>query len=572
VISRNPTGFWLGTQSGGLVNLNLKEKSITRFTIENGLPNNTINAILKEDNNILWLSTNHGISRFDIEAKLFASYSTEDGLPTNNFNMNSAYKDGNGTMYFGSQDGVVYFDPADIKVNPFQAVPVITGIQLFNKEVLVGDTINKQVVLDKPVPLLDQISLNHKNNILTFSFASMHYASPANNQYAYKLDNLEDDWNYVDAKRRTASYTSLPSGEYLFRLKATNSDGVWSDEASITIVVQPPWWNTNWFRLVILLVLVLLTYALFRLRIRNIKARNITLKNLVAEKTAGLKEQNQKIQEMADLIHEIDQSKLKFFINVSHEFRTPLTLILGPVANLLKSSGLSSSEKEDVRLIERNGYRLLRLTNQLLDSSELDRDTLRLQVAQSDIVDFVREIAHAFEFRADNMDIDYRFESNVKSAMGWFDGDKIEKILYNLISNALKFTNVRGRIRVNMVIRNHQLQLEVIDSGIGIEQDKLDRIFDRFYQVEENDRRRMGTGIGLNLAKKLAEKHKGSLIATSKIGKGTKFVLTVPRGAACSPSSHRRSPSISTAASPSKRACRASSHLTVRCVLRPRRR
>ncbi len=530
VISESSSGFWLGTQSGGLVNLNLEEGSIVRYTLKDGLPGNTINGILKETDNVLWLSTNHGISRFDIVNHSFTNYSIDDGLPTNNFNMNSAYKDQNGIMYFGSLDGVVYFNPEDIRPNPFPAIPIITGIQLFNREISVGDTINKQVVLEQPVPLLDKITLNHKNNIISFSFASMHFASPANNQYAYKLENLEEDWNYVDAQRRVASYTSLPHGEYLFRLKASNSDGAWSDEASMVIIVNPPFWNTNWFRAILLLLLILLTYALFRIRIRTIKARNITLKKLVAEKTAGLARQNNKIQKMADRLHEADQSKLKFFMNVSHEFRTPLTLILGPVSNLLKSPRLTSTEKEDVRLIERNGYRLLRLTNQLLDSTDLDRDTLKLQVAKSDIVAFIREIARAFEFRADNMDIDYRFEANVPTALGWFDGDKIEKILYNLISNALKFTRVRGKIRVKLAIENHQLRLEVVDNGIGIDQAKLDRVFERFYQVEETDRRRMGTGIGLNLAKKLAEKHKGTLNATSVVDQGTTFILTIPIG------------------------------------------
>ena len=529
VINEHPDGFWIGTQSGGLVNLILETRTVQRYTIENGLPGNTVNAILKESDQVLWISTNNGLSRFDIEQNEFSNYSTNDGLPSDNFNINAAYKDERGYMYFGSIDGIVYFDPNRIKSNPYAAHPIITGIQLFNKQVQVGDTINKQVVLNQPVQGLEEMTLNHKNNILTFSFSSMHYASPDNNRYAYKLDNLEEDWNYVDASRRNAAYTSLPSGKYTFRVKATNSDGVWSEnEATLDIVILPPWWNTNWFRFLMLVILILLTYALFRLRIRNIKARNVTLKKLVAEKTAGLERQNRKIQEMADRLHEVDQSKLKFFMNISHEFRTPLTLILGPVANLLKSNRLTNAEKEDVRLIERNGHRLLRLTNQLMDSSDLDRDTLRLKVAKSDIVAFVKEIVQAFEFRADNMDIDYRFDTDLKTQMGWFDGDKIEKILYNLISNALKFTSVRGKIRVNMNVIQHTLKVEVVDNGIGIEQRKLDRIFERFYQVEESDRRRMGTGIGLNLAKKLAEKHKGTLTATSKVGEGTQFVLTIP--------------------------------------------
>jgi len=531
VIHEADQGFWIGTQSGGLVYLNTTERSVKRFTMKDGLPSNTINAILQENDNVLWISTNNGISRFDHELQEFANYSINDGLPSNYFNMNSAYKDDKGVMYFGSQDGVVYFSPGDIKPNPFQAAPVITGIQLFNRPVLVGDTINKQVVLQQPIMALDAVTLNHRNNIIAFSFSSMHFASPENNRYAYKLENLEEDWNYIDASRRTATYTSLPNGTYTFRLRATNSDGVWGEqEASLQVLILPPWWNTNWFRLVMLAMLLFLIYALYRLRIRGIKARNINLKKLVAEKTKGLEKQNHKIQKMADRLHEADQSKLKFFMNVSHEFRTPLTLILGPISDLLKSTRLSTTEKDELKLIERNGYRLLRLTNQLLDSSDLDRDTLRLQVAKSDIAAFIKGIAQAFEFRADNMDIDYRFESNVKSAPGWFDGDKIEKILYNLISNALKFTNVRGRIRVKLLIKDQQLRLEVIDNGIGMEQGQLDRVFERFYQVEETNRRRMGTGIGLNLAKKLAEKHKGTLTATSQVNQGTTFVLTIPLG------------------------------------------
>ncbi len=531
VINEHPEGFWIGTQSGGLVKLDLETRSVKRFTTEHGLPGNTVNAILKENDHILWISTNNGLSRYDIKKNQFSNYSTDDGLPSNNFNMNAAYKDHNGHMYFGSIDGIVHFNPDQIKPNPFASSPIITGIQLFNKEVLVGDSINNQVVLHQPASRAAEITLNHRNNILTFNFSSMHYASPNNNMYAYKLDNLEEDWNYVEASRRNAAYTSLPSGKYIFRVKATNSDGVWGkDEATLEIIMLPPWWHTNWFRFILLALLLLLTYALFRLRTRNIKARNITLKKLVTEKTAGLEMQNRKIQEMADRLHNADQSKLKFFMNISHEFRTPLTLILGPVANLMRSPRLTRTEKEDVRLIERNGHRLLRLTNQLMDSSDLDRDTLKLKVAKSDIVAFIKEIAAAFDFRADNMDIDYQFVTNQPSEVGWFDGDKIEKILYNLISNALKFTNVRGKIRVIATIQDQTLQVEVIDNGIGIKQSKLDRIFERFYQVEESDRRRMGTGIGLNLAKKLAEKHKGTLTATSKVGEGTQFVLTIPIG------------------------------------------
>ena len=530
-IAELPSGLWIGSQSGGLVRADRLSRKITRFNRADGLPGNSVKSILSENDSVLWISTNAGLSRFDISSKSFENYTTADGLPSDNFNKNSALELADGTMFFGSVKGVCYFHPSQIRGNSHDAQPAITGLQLFHKDVAVGDTINGQVVLVSPLTLTDEVILNHRNNILSFTFSSMHFASPANNQYAYKLDNLEDEWNYVDASERTVSYTSLPDGRYVFRVRASNSDGRWGEsEATLKIVILPPWWHTTWFRLILLLLVLTLSYLLYRLRVQNIRGRNKMLEKMVEEKTMDLQEQNLEIQEMSRKLHVMDQQKIRFFMNVSHEFRTPLTLIMGPLGNLVNSPNLQRSEQEDMRIVERNAHRLLRLTNQLLDANDLERDTLKLRVGEGDIVQFSREIVAAFEYRAHFMDIDYRFQTGVETYVCWFDGDKIEKILFNLISNAFKFTSKGGQIAVKLQLEENRVELSVTDTGIGIEAEQLENIFERFYQVDSQDQRRTGTGIGLNLAKKLAQKHLGNLTVDSVYGEGTTFSLSVPVG------------------------------------------
>ena len=528
-ICPHDAGLWLGTQSAGLVNLDLSDNTIQRFNKSDGLPDNTIESILVQNDSILWLSTNEGLCRFNYLQRTSTNYTVSDGLPSNNFNTNSALKSSNGTMYFGTSSGLVFFHPDEIHNNPYHARPTLTELQLFNQKISAGDTINKQVVLTKSLSSSDLITLNHKNNVFTIGFSSMHFASPSNNLYAYKLDGLESDWNYVTADRRIASYAGLPQGTYTFSVKATNSDGVWSPEiASVVIEILPPWWSSSWFRFFMLLVLVFLIYVLFLLRTRAINRRNQALSQMVEEKTEDLSRQNLELQEMANKLHEADQSKIRFLMNISHEFRTPLSLILGPVTDLIKSPRLNDNEKEDVKIIERNGHRLLRLTNQIMDLNELDKDALKLQVAKGDIVSFCKDIAHAFDYRAEHKDINYKFESSETSYQGWFDGDKIEKILYNLISNAMKFTPSRGSVRVKLHIEDEKLRVVVEDSGIGLSKNQSKQVFDRFYQVEDPTLRRSGTGIGLNLTRNLVEKHKGQIFVSSTKGHGSSFSLEIP--------------------------------------------
>ncbi|MFY0654580.1 MAG: response regulator [Cyclobacteriaceae bacterium] len=524
--------IWLGTQSAGLVKIDLSKQTLSRYNKGTALDGKSIRSIIKHKND-LWMGSNYGLIKFNINNQSTQIYLKEDGLLGNEFSKNSYLVSADGTFYFGGTAGFVKFKPDEIKDNTFEVAPQITNVKLFNQNVGVGDTINDQVVLPKDLGALESLTLNHKNNIISFEFASMHLIAPTKNKYAYMLEGLEEDWNYVDADRRIAAYTSLPSGEYKFKVRATNNDGLWSEQiASMNIVILPPWWDTPAFKLVVLILLFALTYFLYVLRVQSIRQSNKELERLVDEKMEDLKRQNEEIQAMADQLHEVDQSKIKFFMNVSHEFRTPLTLILGPVANLLKSHRLKLEDIENAKLIERNGHRLLRLTNQLLDSSDLERDALKLKVAHGDIVDYIGQIVHAFDFRADSLNINYEFSTNIQTQKGWFDGDKLEKILYNLISNAIKFTGENGRVGVNLTVQNDELVVNVEDDGIGMSQDDLERIFERYFQIDDMSQRRTGTGIGLNFAKKLALKHKGDLKVSSELGKGSTFTLTLPIGEA----------------------------------------
>lgn len=523
------SNLWIGTYAGGLVKLDKSNLTIERFVKEDGLSGNTVRGILSENDRHLWISTTTGLSQFDIETKQFKNYTKEDGIQGNEFNVNSYFKSSDNTFYFGGTEGLTMFRPEEIKDNPYPAMPRITNLHLFNEQVTVGDTINGQIVLPKIIDEVDQLVLNHKNKIISIEFASMHMTSPTKNQYKYMLEGLEEDWNIVNAGRRLATYTSLPAGDYIFRLRATNNDGIWSDnEATLNIEVLPPWWNSLPFRVFFLMVLLSLVLLLFRIRIMSIRLRNKKLQAMVEEKTVSLKAQNKEIQLMSDKLQEAAQSKIGFFMNVSHEFRTPLALILGPAANLIASSHLSDLDRENVNLIERNGHRLLRLTNQLLDSANLERGSLKLKVAQGDVVDYVLQIVHAFDFRAETISANYQFSTNEAKFTCWFDGDKLEKILYNLISNAFKFTEYPAKISIDLKVNSSTLIIMVTDNGLGLTKEEVNKIFDRFYQVDNKNRRKTGTGIGLNLAKLLAQKHKGDLTVESNQGEGSRFSLKIP--------------------------------------------
>lgn len=518
-------GFvWFGTFDG-LNKLNLKDNTIKKYFSKDGLPNNVITGILEDDHYNLWISTTKGLSKFSPEKETFQNYYVYDGLVTDNFNASSSYKNSNGEMYFGGRNGLNRFHPDSIKINNFQPPVYITDFKLFNRSVPVRTGKSQSdFYLIQQINFCKEIALNYDQNVITLEFIALDYLSLEKNQYRYRLIGFEEDWSPPGYKR-DVTYTNLRPGEYTFNVIASNNDGIWNTEgASLIIKVLPPFWRTHWAYgfYAFLVVSILYLFRKWILHEAGIK-RKIELEELEIRK-----------------LHEIDTLKNQFFSNVSHEFRTPLTLIIGPLEKLLEGDK-NELQKLQIKLIQRNANRLLRLINQLMDFRKIEEAGLALNLTRNDIVLFIKEIVSAFDQEAGERNINFSYNSSHPSLNIWFDMDKLDKIIYNLLSNAFKYTPDKGTITISLSIDRdavgksenitersaRQFKITVQDSGIGVPKEYQSKIFDRFYQVK-NTMTTHGTGIGLSLTYELVKLHQGNIIVQSEPGKGAEFSVVMP--------------------------------------------
>jgi signal transduction histidine kinase/ligand-binding sensor domain-containing protein/DNA-binding response OmpR family regulator len=504
-ILEDKTGsLYFGTNNG----LGRYEPSVKRFDFFNdksGLPHNLVWQILDDNHGNYWLSTWKGISKFDTKTDKFQNYDASYGLPENGLSNAGSCKTDNGEMYFGCPSAVVRFHPDSIKNNPFIPPIVITSIQKF----------------EKSVPISKKIDLSYDENFLSFEFITLSYISPERNQYAYKMEGVDTGWIY-SGTRRYASYPNLDPGEYIFKVKGSNNDGVWNEAGTyITIIITPPFWKTWWAYLSYAGIFIFTLYG-----VRRYDMNRIALKNKIKIDGAILKERE-----------EMDGIKSKFFTNISHEFRTPLTLILGPAEKIEKSE--SSNPVKDAGIITRNSKRLLQLVNQLLDLSKLDAGKLKLETFPANIVSFVKGIALSFESLSEAKDVVTKIKSDKEFIEVYFDKEKMFKVFSNLLSNACKFTPERGNVIVSITeTLNNTVEIRIKNTGIGIPQKELPKLFDRFYQVDSSQTKEYeGTGIGLALVKELIELHNGSISVDSKESnpeekeKGwTEFTINLPLG------------------------------------------
>lgn len=555
-IHKDNKGFiWLALDRGGIMKFDPETKETKRYTKKDGLSSDYAYAIYEDKQGYLWISTLNGISKFDPEKEVFRNYFKEDGLPGNQFAYGAHFKDPDGKIYFGGTYGIVSFYPDQIKDNPFKPSVFFTNLWLQNQKVEIGDTVNNQVVLDQNISQLEQLRLNHKNNDFTIGFQAIHYVNPQQNRYKFKLEGYDQDWRYTDGTNNRVQYANLSPGKYVLTVFAANYDGLWSEKScDLVISILAPWWQSWWFRVITLAVIIGTGFLYVRIRTYHLKGQKAILEKKVAEKTIELKQTNDKLQirnneviKMAQQLHEQDQAKLNFYTNISHEFRTPLTLIMGPVNYLYRLKRVSPEVIEgQLSIVRRNVSRLLRLTNQLLDISELDAGFMKLSIHEENIIYFVKSLASAFDNKAEKLNLNYQVISNKEAYTCWFDPDKLEKILYNLLSNAFKFTQEKGIIIVRVNISQSKehvssygfnpsmqenktcLIVQVEDTGLGIPQDQLTKIFDRFYQVNNIKGRKAGTGIGLALTKQLIEKHRGQIMVNSELGKGSVFTFWIP--------------------------------------------
>ena len=502
--------IWFGTSGAGLNKYNIENNKFTLFTTDDGLPNNVIYGILSDKENKLWLSTNNGISHFDTEKIIFQNYNIFDGLQSNEFNTYSYYKSKTGELFFGGIEGITYFNPDEIVKNPIVPKVVITDFLLFNKTV---SPQKSNSPLSKSITETDKIYLSYNQNNIGFKFVSLDFTSPENNKYAYKLENFDNNW--IDAlDEGIANYSHLPTGEYVFRVKGSNNDGVWNEVgASVKIIIAPPYWATWWaYALYLLLLLGILFVIIQFYKKREVLKHQVQIQNI--EKKS---------------LEELNELKSQFYAGISHEFRTPLTLILGPTYQLLEEI-TDSNKKHQLKLIRDNGEKLTKLVNQLLDLSKSEARKMPVHFSKGDIVLFINTQVLAFKTFAESKNIKINFSSESKSIIMNFDSDIIEKIISNLLSNALKFTNEFGEIYISLnSTKDKMLIISVKDNGIGIEKSEHEKIFESFYQIKKtNTLKDVGTGIGLALVKELVVLHSGLISIESEVNVGTTFIVKLP--------------------------------------------
>ena len=516
--------FWVSTYFNGLLLVD-KEKLVVlkNYTEKEGLPYNTITNIVEDIKGNLWIKTFNGYSRFNPETESFRNYYTSDGLPEIMTRLVYTYESSVNEVFFGSSEGFYCFYPDSIKDDPTTPKVVISNISLFNKP-------DETLSYDGFISEIEKINLPHNHNDLRFDFVGLHYGEPEKNKYKYMLENF--DREFVDAgTQRNATYTNLSPGEYIFRVVASNRDGVWNEEgASLKIIISPPFWATWWAYSLYIIFFGLILYGA-----RRYEMNRVNLKNQVKLDEVMLKEKE-----------ETDKMKSRFFANISHEFRTPLTLILGP-ANKINPDLPGDEIQKQTGLIKRNASRLLNLVNQLLDLSKLEAGKLTLQASKGNIVAFVRGVTMSFESLAEKKGIRLKVKAERDDIELYFDRDKMAKILANLLSNAFKFTGEGGEITVSVrhaeLVSASSLKAEIpkqvrdviiisiTDTGIGISEEELPKLFDRFYQVDSSQtREHEGTGIGLALTKELVELHQGSIRVNSKVGQGSEFIVELPIG------------------------------------------
>ena len=502
--------LWCGTMGLGLIRYDTKMNTKIIIKEKDGLLSNSIMGLEADDSGNIWISFRKGLSKYNPQTSTFKNYFKEDGFLTNEFGYQAHAKGKNGELIFGSMHGVVTFYPDSIKDSEYIPPIVFTDFKIDNKPVYVGD----DSPLEENISIARKITLTYDQNDISIAFSALDFSHPERNRYSFYLENFEDNWR-PPGLERTAYYTNLDPGEYVFRVKGTNSDGVWNEEgASIRITVLPPFWKTWWAYSFYVLFFLGLIYSL-----RRYEMNRVRLRNQVKIEEAKRKEREQ-----------VDQMKSTFFTNISHEFRTPLTLILGPLTKLATSES-DENKKHSLRIMQRNAGRLLRLINQLLDFSKLESGKMNLQASEGDIVSFVKGLLMSFQSLAEQKHINYHFASDQRLIELYFDRDKAEKIFTNLISNAFKFTSTHGEITVSIAKNEHDVRIGVKDTGQGISAEKLPHIFDRFYQADDSlTRNQEGTGIGLALTKELVELHHGTIEVTSKPNHGSEFLITLPTG------------------------------------------
>jgi Signal transduction histidine kinase len=520
IYESNMGKLWFSTQDGGIALLDKEKKSFEEYNSDNGFHDNIINSISEDLGGNLWLGTTNGLCRFDQSSRSFKNFTTEDGLSSNIFLFASNCIDNN-NLYFGGNYGITVFDPKQIVSSTFKPNLVITDFKLFNKPVLINQ---KGSPLKQHISSINSITLNYNQNFITIAFAALNYKQHQEVLYSCILEGLESSWNNL-GKEHKITYTNLSAGNYLFRARAYGSNNCNnSADICLHIVVRPPFWKTLWAYMVYIGLIIFVLIQTYRFFLNREKQRNaLALERLNAKR-----------------IHEMDLMRLRFFTNISHEFRTPLTLLSAPLESLINEENNTEKNQSYYKLMLKNVRRLARLIDQLLDLRKIEEGYQKMEWFQGDIVEFIEKTANSFLNYAEKRQIYYTFRAGTAQLTTFFDADKLDKVLFNLLSNAFKYTPDNGTISLSLEVKSGKeipypgtnekyLEIKLSDSGFGISKEAILKIFDPFQQDSRTKPIDSGaTGIGLALTKELVNLHHGFISVESEVGKGSIFTVYLP--------------------------------------------
>lgn len=580
LLEDNQNNIWVGTYGDGLVRLIKKKEGdydYEYFTVDEGLSNNVVYSIQQDDAGFIWASTDYGLSRINPERKVVDNFFTDDGLLSDQFYWSSSYKSDQGELFFGSVNGVNHFFPSALPIYPYTPNVEITSLKVLNKIVKVGDKRHNKTVLSAPISTLDKVSLSYLDNVFSIEFSALDYFNPQKIRYAYQLEGVDRDWVEVSSVQRSATYTNLKGGNYKFKVKAAYNDGDWGDKAkSITVVIRPPFWQTGWFLILLVAAIIVISIFYVRHHTKRLLLEKTRLERMVKERTRKIAEQNNRMRQQSEELKKVNQSlqrrgeliegqkeeleakneeildqrdrlvelnkeiesinqnRMRFFTNISHEFRTPLTLIISPIERLINEVELSEAALNILQIVQRNARRLNLLIDQLLMFRKIETGVLNVRIAEIDMNQFISEVVHAFDALAEQRKITYTLNMNLEHSMGWMDTEKVENILYNILSNAFKYTPDEGAITVEVsnVLEQRadeevsMIKIGVSDSGVGVDKEQVEKIFTRFYR-SPNGTNTKGSGVGLALTKELVDSMSGAIKYVSK-EVGACFELTLP--------------------------------------------